>query len=174
MPWPLNIDPQQILLHWMNLAILAGGLYFLLYKPVKEFIAKREAYYKELDGQAQDKLARAEELKAEYQAKLDGAGEEIRQARARAQQSAQQSAQEQLDQAQEQANQIVAHAHVEAERVREQGLRDSQQELRRLADSDLDKAVGMGARLAMQEMVQRDKELHHDTRGAYECYGKGI
>ncbi len=134
MPWPLNIDPQQILLHWMNLAILAGGLYFLLYKPVKEFMAKREAYYKELDGQAQDKLARAEELKAEYQAKLDGAGEEIRQARARAQQSAQQSAQEQLDQAQEQANQIVAHAHVEAERVREQGLRDSQQELRRLAE----------------------------------------
>ena len=48
------------------------------------------------------------------------------------------------------------------------------EELRRLADSDLDKAVGMGARLAMEEMVQRDKELHHDTRGAYECYGKGI
>ena len=45
-------------------------------------------------------------------------------------------------------------------------------ELRRLAYSDLDGAVGMGAALAMEEMVQRNKELHHDTRGAYECYGK--
>ena len=39
---PLNIDWQQILLHWMNLAILAGGLYFLLYKPVVDFMHKRE------------------------------------------------------------------------------------------------------------------------------------
>lgn len=46
-------------------------------------------------------------------------------------------------------------------------------ELRRLAYTDLDGAVGMGASLSMQEMVQRGKELHHDTRGAYEFYGKG-
>lgn len=46
-------------------------------------------------------------------------------------------------------------------------------ELRRLAYNDLDGAVGMGASLSMQEMVQRGKELHHDTQGAYEFYGKG-
>ncbi len=46
-------------------------------------------------------------------------------------------------------------------------------ELRRLAYSDLDGAVGMGASLSMQEMVQRGKELHHDTLGAYEYYRKG-
>ena len=34
---------------------------------------------------------------------------------------------------------------------------------RLLAYSDLDGAVGMGASLSMQEMVQRGKELHHDT-----------
>ena len=48
------------------------------------------------------------------------------------------------------------------------------EELRRLAYTDLDLAVGMGAALSMREMVQRDKELHRDTRSAYECYGKGI
>ena len=48
------------------------------------------------------------------------------------------------------------------------------EELRRLAYTDLDKAVGMGALLAMREMLQRDKKLHRDTQGAYECYGKGI
>ena len=56
---PLNIDWQQILLHWMNLAILIGGLYFLLYKPVKDFMEKREAHYRELDRQAAGKLEEA-------------------------------------------------------------------------------------------------------------------
>ena len=59
---PLNIDWQQILLHWMNLAILTGGLYVLLYKPVKEFIAKRimsesRRELKELTARAAKKLA---------------------------------------------------------------------------------------------------------------------
>ena len=35
---PLNINWQQILLHLFNFIILAGGLYILLYKPVKNFI----------------------------------------------------------------------------------------------------------------------------------------
>ena len=47
-------------------------------------------------------------------------------------------------------------------------------ELRRLAYSDLDKAVGMGTSLSIREMIQRDKELHHDTQGAYDFYGKGL
>ena len=130
---PLNIDFQQILLHWMNLAILTGGLYVLLYKPVKQFIDKREAHYQELERQAADKLAQAEQLKAERQAQLDQADEEIRQARAKAQQSAQQAAQEQLDQAQAQAQHIVAKAQAEAEQSRERIHRESQRELRELA-----------------------------------------
>ena len=130
---PLNIDLQQILLHWMNLAILTGGLYFLLYAPVKKFMEEREEHYRSLDEEAAAKLAQAEQVRAEYQAKLDGADEEIRQARAKAQQSAQQSAQALLDQAQAQAQQIVAHARADAEHSREQILKESQRELRRLA-----------------------------------------
>ena len=129
---PLNIDWQQILLHWMNLAILTGGLYVLLYKPVKEFIAKREEHYRQLDEQAAQKLAQAEQVRAEYQAKLDGAGEEIRQARAKAQQALQQSTEEQLAQAQEQARQIVAHARAEAEHSRERIMSESRRELKEL------------------------------------------
>lgn len=130
---PLNIDLQQILLHWMNLAILTGGLYFLLYKPVKAFIAKREEHYRQLDEQAAQKLAEAERVHAEYQAKLDGADEEIHQARAKAQQAIRQSTEDQLAQAKEQARQIVTHAQAEAEQSRERVLRESQRELRKLA-----------------------------------------
>ena len=130
---PLNIDWQQILMHWMNLAILTGGLYFLLYKPVKEFMVKREEHYRSLDEEAAAKLAEAERIKAECQAKLDGADEEIHQARAKAQQAIQQSTEDQLAQAKEQARQIVAHAQAEAEHSRDRVLRDSRRELRKLA-----------------------------------------
>lgn len=130
---PLNIDWQQILLHWMNLAILTGGLYFLLYKPVKDFMAKREAHYRSLDEEAAAKLAEAERIKAECQARLDGAGEEIRQMKAKTQQAVQKSAEEQLEQARSQARQIVAHAQAEAEHSRERVLKESQRELRKLA-----------------------------------------
>ncbi len=133
MPFPLNIDPQQILLHWMNLAILTGGLYFLLFKPVKQFMEKREAHYQELDRQAEDKLSQAEQLKADRQAKLDQADEEIRQERSRAQQAAAQAAQEELEQAEEQARHIVAKAKAEAEQTKERAIRESQKELRELA-----------------------------------------
>ena len=130
---PLNIDLQQILLHWMNLVILAGGLYFLLYKPVKQFMEKRAAHYQELDKQAEDKLAQAEQLRAGCQAKLEAAEDEIRQERARAQQAAAQAAQEQVEQAQEQARHIIAKARAEAEQAKERALRESQKEMRELA-----------------------------------------
>lgn len=125
---PLNVDWQQILLHWMNLVILTGGLYFLLYKPVKRFMEKREAHYRELDEQAVRKLEEAEALKAACQAKLDGAEEEIRQARARAQAAIQQSVEEQKAQ----AEQIVARAQAEAAGSRERIMRESQREIREL------------------------------------------
>ena len=47
---PLNIDWRQILLHLFNFCILAIALYFLLYKPVKNFMAKRSARYEEEDA----------------------------------------------------------------------------------------------------------------------------
>ena len=59
---PLNIDWQQILLHLFNFAILAGGLYLLLYRPVKQFMEQREAaYQKSHDAAVARKRAEAEQ-----------------------------------------------------------------------------------------------------------------
>ncbi len=141
---PLNIDLQQILLHWMNLVILVGGLYFILFKPVKAFMEKRETYFREKDEQAEAKLAEARRIQAEYQAKLDAADEEIRQARIKAQQASQQAVEEQLAQARAQAQQLLVHARTEAEHDREQILRSSRRELRKLA-------VDAARKLAMEQ-----------------------
>ena len=74
---PLNIDWQQILLHVLNFVILFGGLYFLLYKPVKNFMAKREAHYAEMAQKAQSELDSAEKIKADYQEQLKSVEGEI-------------------------------------------------------------------------------------------------
>ena len=63
---PLNIDWQQILLHLFNFLILFGGLYLLLYRPVKAFMDKRTAYYADMDAEAKRKLADAERQKEQY------------------------------------------------------------------------------------------------------------
>ena len=142
--FPLNFDPQQLLLHWLNLAILVGGLYFILYRPVKKFIAKREDYYRDLEQQADDRIAQAEQFKEQYGEKLAAADEEIRQARAKAQQAVEQSTQEQLNSARAQAEHIVAQARAQADRIKEQAIHDSQDEIRRMAET----AAG---RLALQK-----------------------
>ena len=134
---PLNIDWQQILLHWMNLAILAGGLYFLLYKPVVDFMHKREQHYKDMEDKADRELQKAEEAKAQYQQKLEGAEEEIREARQKSQAAVQKSAEEQITLAQ--AREIVVEAHAQAKEAREKALRDSQRELKRLASEAAEK-----------------------------------
>lgn len=136
---PLNIDWQQILLHWMNLAILAGGLYFMLYKPVVGFMQKREQHYKDMENKAQAELQKAQEAKAQYEAKLDAAEEEIRDARQKSQAAVQKSAEEQLALAQAQAREIVVDAHAQAKEAREKALRDSQRELKRLASEAAEK-----------------------------------
>lgn len=138
---PLNIDWQQILLHWMNLAILVGGLYFLLFKPVKQFMEKRQEHYKELEDKAAGKLREAEEVKAQYQQKLDGVEAELHEARSKAQQAVEKSTQEQLEQAKKQAAQIVAHARSEAEHSKDKVMKEAQRELKKLATEAAEKVA---------------------------------
>ena len=115
---PLNIDWQQILLHVLNFVILFGGLYFLLYKPVKNFMAKREAHYAEMAQKAQSELDSAEEISAK---------------RTEAQKELDRSVQQQLSDAHAQADKIVADAQKDAARVHDKMIADAQKELTELA-----------------------------------------
>ena len=70
---PLNIDWQQILLHLFNFVLLAGGLYFLLYAPVRNFMEKRAGDIAAKEKTAAEKEANAAALEAEYRRLLDEA-----------------------------------------------------------------------------------------------------
>ena len=130
---PLNIDWQQILLHLFNFIILAGGLYFLLYKPVKKFMDQRTAYYRDLDAQANEKLENAKKLENEYAAKLDAAADEIRAQKAGAMKDAETAAAATLDAAKKQKAQILADAAAAAACEKEQIVEDAKAEIADLA-----------------------------------------
>lgn len=46
---PLNIDWQQILLHLLSFLILAVGLTFLIYRPVKKFLDNRKKRFEDME-----------------------------------------------------------------------------------------------------------------------------
>ena len=130
---PLNIDWQQILLHLLNFAILAGGLYLLLFKPVKAFMEKRESYYQNMDSEAKQKLQDAEALKDSYTRQLDSAAQEIAQKKADAQKAIEASRSEQLKAAKDEADRILQAARANTEREHDKMLRDAQKEMADLA-----------------------------------------
>lgn len=138
---PLNIDWRQILLHLLNFVILAGGLYVLLYKPVKNFMAKREAYYKKMDDDANKKLAEAQEIKEQYDKQLEEIQIEISQKRLKASKDTEAAVNARLTSAQEESERILCSAKEAASKEREKLLADAREEIMQLAVSATKKLV---------------------------------
>ena len=160
---PLNIDWQQILLHLMNFVILAGGLYFLLYKPVKAFMDKRAAYYQEQADQAAQTTQAAQQLKADYEARLSAADDEIREEKKQAQKDAAAAAQLQLDAARAEAEKIVSDAQAMAERSREKIVRQAGQDVKDLAAEATEKLVLQSGGDAFDQFLDlAEKEAQHE------------
>ncbi len=138
---PLNINWQQILLHLLNFAILAGGLYFLLYNPVKKFMAQRIAHYEDMENAARQKAEEAQQLKAQYAEQLHSAEQEIHDMRMNAMKSVKTQTDQQLSDAAKQADAIVNEAKRTADRDRTKTIQDTQKELQDLAVTATEKLL---------------------------------
>ena len=130
---PLNIDIQQILLHLFNFAILAAGLYILLYKPVKNFMDKRIAYYKEMDDKAEEKLSKAEGLRNAYQKQVDETDDIIREQKNRAAKEAKALADAEIEAAHRQSAEILKKAQEDAQVEKDRMIASARQEIVDLA-----------------------------------------
>ena len=130
---PLNIDWQQILLHLLNFAILAGGLYFLLYSPVKKFIAGREVRYAEREAEIQKTRDEAGQLKAAYEARMREAEQIIQREREGIHEELETERQHLLDEAREQARNIISTASQTAELRTRKAIEDARGEIRDMA-----------------------------------------
>ena len=138
---PLNIDWQQILLHLFNFVILFGILYYLLYKPVKDFMEKRMEYYQKLDDDAKAYLAASEKTKEEYIQKLEAADDEISAKKEIARIELEKASADKIKQAELEAEKIVEEAHQTIERERAKMLREAQSEISGMVVSATEKIV---------------------------------
>ncbi len=111
---PLGIDFTQIFLHLFNVIILFGGLYYLLYAPVKNFMKTREDYYKNREEETGKQLEEAREQKEEYAARLAKVDEEIRERQKEAEGELARAKREQKLAAETEAKNIISRAKQEA------------------------------------------------------------
>lgn len=146
---PLNIDLQQILLHVFNFAVLTGGLYFLLYSPIEKFIEKRNAYYRELDAAAKEKLETAQVLEEKAKESFYNVDAEIKEKRMKAMEELEQYAQARRAEAKAEADKILADAKSSAEKEK-QAVRDS-------ADRDI---INMTRELAAKMVYSSTDEAY--------------
>ena len=142
---PLNIDWQQILLHLLNFVILAGGLYFLLYKPVEDFMGKRARQYRELDERARRSHEEAEAMREAAREKLDAMHEEIAQMRIKA-----------VDEIEAEKQQMVAEARAEARRILETAGKTAEQRSKK-ALADMNEEIRDLAMEAVRKMMLSDE-----------------
>lgn len=138
---PLNINFQQILLHFLNFAVLFAILYFLLYKPVKNFMDSREEYYKSIDDNATAKLKDAEALKAEYAKKLELYEDEISVLKQKAHDELEQSSAVKIKMAEQEAQKIISDAREDIENQRAKMLKDAKSEITEMVTSAAEKLV---------------------------------
>ena len=138
---PLNIDWQQILLHMFNLIILGFGLYYILYKPVKAFVDKREAYYKDLDDSANKKNEDADKLLKEYQDKLAKADEEIKDKKNIAMKELDDKVNSELNKAKEDAKRIVEDAKAQGQKKHDELVESANKDICDLAIKATSKLV---------------------------------
>ena len=155
---PLNINIQQIVLHALNFVILFGALYFLLYKPVKDFMNARKAQYEKMDEEAKAALAQAEQTKADYEAQLNAADEEIAARRKAVGEDMQREADEHRAQAQAQADEIVKKARAAAAGERERILAQARNEVSELMSAAAEKLVLGGESDAYEQFLDTAEE----------------
>ena len=155
---PLNIDWQQILLHFFNFSILVGGLYLLLFKPVKSFMAKREKHYADMESAAVAREKDTEELKAEMAKREAAFDTELEEKRAAAAKEAEAFAQQQRDAAKAQADRILSDAKSAAENERQKIVAEANHEAVAIAEEAMEKLLAKETSRAYDSFVNAAEE----------------
>ncbi len=138
---PLNIDWQQILLHVFNFTILFCILYFFLYKPVKDFMEKREAEYKKQHDDAEQALEDAQKTKEEYESKIAGAEDEISAMKSEAGTKNAEERTRMIEQAKAEAASIVEAAKKRGEMEHDKIVAEAQREIADIVTTATEKIV---------------------------------
>ena len=130
---PLNINFQQIFLHLFNFVILGGGLYLLLYKPVVDFMNKREQYFSNLEKETQRAVEQAKEKEAQYNEKLNQFNDEMAIKKVEAIKECEKLVDARIQSAKEEASHILEDAHIKAKMHHDKMIEQAKEEITDLA-----------------------------------------
>lgn len=160
---PLNIDWQQILLHLFNFAILFFALYFILYKPVRDFMDKREQMYIDRETDSNKKLEDANKAKAEYEQLLQNAEADAANYKKSAEQQAAADAEAIREQARADAEQIIEKARATAELERNEILKSTRREIAKTAAMMAEKIVSDSDTAAYDRFIESAERGESDA-----------
>ena len=110
---PLGLSWIEILIHILNFFVLLIGIRFLLYKPIKKFMIKRQEEYKKADEESKELKKEAEAKKEEYNALIDSARQEAVKISEEATAAANVQKKEIIKEAQSQAKDIIEKAKID-------------------------------------------------------------
>lgn len=161
---PLNIDFQQILLHLFNFALLFGGLYFILYRPVKNIMDKREEEYRRAEEESKKLSEDARAEKEEAEKKLAALSEEGAKILSDARKEAEAEREKILADARREGEKMLARSREAAQREREDVLSGINGEIRTLAENAARKIVMESEEEAVDTFLSgvEEKGEHHE------------
>ena len=119
---PLGLDGIKILLHLLNFLLLLGGVTFLVYKPVKKFIEKRQNEIIQQYENNERAKAEAEKLHSEYLEKLAKAESEIMIQRSEAERANHTIKENAVSEASQKAEEIISRAEIESQEIKRETI----------------------------------------------------
>ncbi|MBP5256221.1 MAG: ATP synthase F0 subunit B [Clostridia bacterium] len=153
---PLNIDIVQVLLHMLNVVILVGGLWLILFKPVKKFTEDRKKHFEEAEEALRKQSAENEKIRVGLEEREAAFGQEMISVRRNAEKDAADAAKAYIDSAKAEAASIIERAEQSAEKRKEHILDSAQTEINELVIGAAQKLLGESA------SPERTRELYDE------------
>ncbi|ADL08744.1 F0F1 ATP synthase subunit B [Thermosediminibacter oceani] len=116
------LNPFTVILQLINVAILFYFMNRFFFRPVREFLEKRDESIKRKFDEAEERLKEARQLYENYREKLDRAGEEVRAMVEVAREQARAIKEEAEREAKERSSMLLARAREEIEREKERAI----------------------------------------------------
>lgn len=130
---PISLDVWTFVLQAINILVVMGGLYLLLFRPVVGIMAKREAYVESSLDSAANSRSEAEKLLAEYQELLRTAHRQAQEIIEKSTLEAQEYEQRRKSEVEAHIEQMMTKARHDIEVERQQALAALRDEMSGLA-----------------------------------------
>ncbi len=125
----LNLDKWTVLFQIINFLILAGALYFLLFKPVMGGMREQAEKKKRAEQELEQNRSEISRTRSALEARLASTEDEAGRLITDAQEEAEALRQSLLEAAEPEVERILTEAHSDAERIQEQLVADFQDDL---------------------------------------------